>query len=276
MLAALIIVFREVFEAGLIIGIVMAVTRSVPRRGLWIVAGVLAGLFGACVVAAFAGVLGAAFEGSGQEIFNAGVLALAVVMLAWHNVWMARHGRELASEMHAVGSAVARGSESLVALSIVVGLAVLREGSEVVLFLFGVAAGGVETALSIATGAAGGLALGAAVCLLTYFGLVQIPMKHLFTVTSALISLLAAGMASQAVAFLAQANLLTALDGAVWDTSWLLSDSSLLGRTLHTLIGYTANPTGMQLVAYVGTLAAIFGLMRAFRVRTAAQYAPAE
>lgn len=276
MLAALIIVFREVFEAGLIIGIVMAVTRSVPRRGLWIVAGVLAGLFGACVVAAFAGVLGAAFEGSGQEIFNAGVLALAVVMLAWHNVWMARHGRELASEMHAVGSAVARGSESLVALSIVVGLAVLREGSEVVLFLFGVAAGGVETALSIATGAAGGLALGAAVCLLTYFGLVQIPMKHLFTVTSALISLLAAGMASQAVAFLAQANLLTALDGAVWDTSWLLSDSSLLGRTLHTLIGYTTNPTGMQLVAYVGTLAAIFGLMRAFRVRTAAQYAPAE
>lgn len=276
MLAALIIVFREVFEAGLIIGIVMAVTRSVPRRGLWIVAGVLAGLFGACVVAAFAGVLGAAFEGSGQEIFNAGVLALAVVMLAWHNVWMARHGRELASEMHAVGSAVARGAESLVALSIVVGLAVLREGSEVVLFLFGVAAGGVETALSIATGAAGGLALGAAVCLLTYFGLVQIPMKHLFTVTSALISLLAAGMASQAVAFLAQANLLTALDGAVWDTSWLLSDSSLLGRTLHTLIGYTTNPTGMQLVAYVGTLAAIFGLMRVFRVRTAAQYAPAE
>lgn len=46
MLAALIIVFREVFEAGLIIGIVLAVTRSVQHRNRWIVGGVLAGVTG--------------------------------------------------------------------------------------------------------------------------------------------------------------------------------------------------------------------------------------
>ena len=56
-------------------------------------------------------------------------------MLTWHNVWMARHGRELASEVRAVGQAVAEGSKSLFALAVVVGVAVLREGSEVALFL---------------------------------------------------------------------------------------------------------------------------------------------
>ena len=40
MLASLIIVFREVFEAGLIVGIVLAATRGVPRRGTFIAGGV--------------------------------------------------------------------------------------------------------------------------------------------------------------------------------------------------------------------------------------------
>ena len=53
---------------------------------------------------------------------------------------MARHGRELAAELRAAGEAVAAGSKSLAALAVVVAIAVLREGSEVVLFLYGVAA----------------------------------------------------------------------------------------------------------------------------------------
>jgi len=146
MLAALIIVFREVFEAGLIIGIVLAVTRAVAGRGWWISAGVLGGVLGACIVALFTGKLSETFAGAGQELFNAAILGLAVVMLTWHNVWMARHGREMAGEMRAAGEAVAHGSKSLAALAIVVGVAVLREGVEVVLFLYGIAAteGGVE------------------------------------------------------------------------------------------------------------------------------------
>ena len=138
MIAALIIVFREVFEAGLIIGIVLAVTRTVPHRNQWIGGGVLAGVLAACLVAVFAGALSNLFAGMGQELFNAAILAIAVVMLTWHNVWMARHGSELAGELRAAGQAVVEGSKSLLALAVVVGVAVLREGSEVVLFLYGV------------------------------------------------------------------------------------------------------------------------------------------
>jgi len=268
-LPSLLIVFREVFEAGLVIGIVMAVTSSVPGRGLWVAGGVAAGVLGACIVALFTGGLSELFGGSGQELFNAGILGFAVLMLGWHNIWMARHGREIASEMRAAGEAVATGTKSLAALAVVVMIAVLREGSEVVLFLYGVAAAQGGGDLSMVAGGAAGLVLGALVCLLTYLGLITIPARYLFAVTSTLIALLAAGMAAQAIAFLQQANIVTAFDETVWNTSWILSDSSLLGRALHTLIGYVDQPTAMQLIAYAATLAVILVLMRLFAVRPA-------
>jgi high-affinity iron transporter len=261
-LAALVIVFREVFEAGLIIGIVLAVTGSVRHRNRWIGGGVLAGVAAACVVAAFAGALSQLFAGMGQELFNASILSVAVIMLTWHNIWMARHGREMAGEMRAIGQAVAAGTKSLLALAVVVGVAVLREGSEVALFLYGVAASDGGSALSLAIGGIFGLALGAAVCLLTYSGLMRIPPRALFATTTALITLLAAGMAAQAVAFLERANWLTSLDIVVWDSGWLLSQESILGRTMHTLIGYTDQPTEMQLLVYVAVLLLTVLLMR--------------
>ncbi len=262
MLAALIIVFREVFEAGLIVGIVLAVTGSVPHRNRWIGGGVLAGTLAACVVAAFAGALSQLFAGMGQELFNAAILAVAVIMLTWHNVWMARHGKEVAGEMRAVGQAVADGTKSLLALAVVVGVAVLREGSEVALFLYGVAASDGGSALSLAIGGIIGLGLGGAVCLLTYFGLMRIPPRALFATTTALITLLAAGMAAQAVVFLERANWLTRLDTVVWDSGWLLSEKSIAGRAMHTLIGYTDQPTEMQLLVYLGVLVVTVMLMR--------------
>ena len=140
MLGALVIVFREVLEAGLIIGIVMAASRGAPGRGAWIAAGVLAGVVGAGIIALFAGAIADAFEGSGQELLNATVLGAAVLMLMWHNAWMARHSRELTAEMTAVGAAVTAGQRPMTALAVVVSLAVLREGSEVVLFLYGIVA----------------------------------------------------------------------------------------------------------------------------------------
>src|SRR6202795_5254394 len=148
----------------------MAVTAGVPGRGTWILGGVTAGVLGACVVAVFTGGLSELFGGSGQEIFNASILGFAVLMLTWHNVWMARHGREMAAELRAAGEAVVEGSKSLAALGVVVAIAVLREGSEVVLFLYGVAAAQGGASLAVAEGAFSPLILGALVCLAAYCG----------------------------------------------------------------------------------------------------------
>ena len=223
----------------------------------------------------FAGAISQAFEGAGQELFNASVLAIAVIMLMWHNAWMARHGREIAEEMQQVGSAVSEGAKPLTALAIVVGLAVLREGSEVVLFLYGIMAQGTSASALFAGGLLG-IAAGAAFTALTYFGLIAIPSRYIFSVTSWLIALLAAGMAAQSVQFLNNAGAVVTLDRTVWDTSWILSEDSLFGKLLHTLIGYTERPSEMQLVAYVVTLFLMFLLMRLARPTPRPRTAPAE
>ena len=276
MLGALIIVFREVIEAGLIVGIVMAATRGVAGRGRWINIGIGGGILGACVVALFAGAISQAFAGAGQELFNASVLGIAVVMLMWHNAWMARHGREIAIEMRQIGTAVSEGAKPLTALAIVVGLAVLREGAEVVLFLYGIFAQGTSGS-ALLLGGVLGIAAGAAFTGLTYAGLLAIPTRYIFSVTTWLIALLAAGMAAQSVQFLNNAGFAEVLGRTVWDTSWILSEGSLLGRLLHTLIGYTERPTELQLMAYVGTLVAMYLLMRLARYTPPPRvHAPAE
>ena len=262
MLAALLIVFREVIEAGLIVGIVLAATKGVSGRGRWVRYGIITGIAGAAVVAAFAGQLASLFNGSGQEFFNAGILMLAVGMLTWHNVWMAGHGREIARHMKSVGTAVSTGERSLAALAVVVGVAVLREGSEVVLFLYGIASqGGTSNAAMLAGGALGLLA-GAGMSALMYYGLLAIPPGKLFSATSGLITLLAAGMAAQAILFVQQAGYFEVLTRTLWNTSWLLSQDSIAGRLLHTLVGYSDQPNGAQLLVYLVTITIIVGLMR--------------
>lgn len=262
MLASLLIVFREVIEAGLIIGIVLAATQSVAHRGLWVGVGITGGIVAACIVAGFAEQLAGLFQGSGQELFNAGILIIAVLMLAWHNVWMAGHGKQMANEMRQMGAEVSLGQKTLTALAVVVGVAVLREGSEVVLFLYGIAAQGGQSTASLLAGGGLGLMAGAVVSALMYFGLLRIPARRMFSVTSGLITLLAAGMASQAVLFLQQGGYFEFMTATLWDTSWLLPESGIAGRMLHTLVGYTDAPNGAQLVVYVLTLLTIRLLMR--------------
>jgi high-affinity iron transporter len=257
--AIALLVFREVLEAALIVTIVCAATRGVARRGWYVGGGIALGVLGALIMARCAGLLADALSGVGQEVFNAGVLLLAVAMIGWHVVWMASHGRELARDMKAVGSAVQSGSRSLAMLLTVVALAVLREGSEVVLFLYGMVAGGADGVIAgLALGVSGGVAVGFAL----YFGLLRIPLRYFFSATNGLLVLLAAGLASTAARFLVQANLLPALGARAWDLSWLLSNGSLLGKTLGVLIGYDAAPAGIQVLFYGVTLLLLLTGMR--------------
>lgn len=267
MIGALVIVFREILEAGLIIGIVLAATRGVHHRTRWISIGIGGGFLGACGVAVLAGFIGQLFHGFGQEIFNALVLITAVVLLAWHNVWMSTHGREMAADAKALGSDVASGKKQLWALALVVAIAVLREGSEVVLFLFSLAASDHESWQVILSGGVCGLLLGAIATLLLYWGLVAIPVRYFFSVTSALMTLLAGGLAAQACVFLQQAGYVTLGADPVWNTSSILPDASWFGRVLHTLIGYSDEPSGLQLTVYVLTVLSIALLTKAVERR---------
>jgi len=274
MFGSAIIVFREVLEAALVIGIVLAATRGLVGSRAWIAGGMLSGAGLSMVVAGGAESIASAFEGVGQEILNASILGLAVLMLAWHSIWMQKHGAEIARDMKSVGRDVSTGARPLHLLALVVGLAVLREGSEVVLFLYGIAAGGADPRTLLA-GSMLGLAAGVAAGALMYFGLLRIPTHRLFAVTGWLIVLLAAGMAGQAAAFLVQAGLLPGLVDPLWDSSSWLPEQGVIGQLLHVLVGYDDRPSGMQLLVFAATLAGIVTLSRFVnrpgpRMRTAA------
>jgi high-affinity iron transporter len=262
MLAALLIVFREVLEAGLIVGVVLAATEGVARRGRWIAGGVAAGVIGAGLVALFADRISSAFSGSGQDLFNAAVLGAAVVMLSWHVLWMSRHAREMVRDLKAIGAKIVSGESNLLAMATVVAVAVLREGSEVVLFLFGIASSGGSSPAAMLAGGLLGVAGGAGVSWLIYRGLLAIPAGRLFSVTNALVALLAAGMGAQAAAYLVRVGWLPSLGDQLWDTSAILSDGSLLGRALHALVGYSDRPMGAQLAAYLAVLGALLLVTR--------------
>ncbi len=277
MLGAALIVFRESFEAALLIGILAAAMHAVPGRNRWLSLGIGAGLGGAMIVAGLTNIIANAANGSGQELFNAAILGFAVLMLAWHNIWMAAHGADLSRQARQLGADVGSGARALSSVAVLAGLAILREGSETALFLYGIFAGSEMSLQSLAGGALLGLAAGVGVGSAVYAGLLRIPSRRFFGVISTLLLLLAAGLASQMARFLIQADWLPSLATPLWDTSWLLADDSVLGATLRILVGYAAQPSGTQALFYAVTLAGIMlatkWVRRQHRFSTSRKYA---
>jgi high-affinity iron transporter len=266
MISAMIIVFREVLEMALVLGVLLAATRGIGGSRKWIGLGALAGLLGACVVALFMRELEASVSGNGEFIFNAVVLLLAAVLIAWTVIWMSTHGRELSMHMQQVGSSVSEGTAPHTALAVVSLAAVLREGSEAVFFLFGAAQATRDEGWQMLAGGMAGVLLGAVTGLLLYRGLIRLPMKHLFTVIGWLLMLLAAGMAAQAVWYLVVIDALPPLIDSLWNSSAWLPQDSIVGEFLHVLIGYDENPSGMQFLVYVLFLATVAWLYHRSKV----------
>ena len=257
MLSTAIIIFREVLEIAMILGVVLAATRNLPGRLAWIIGGFAGGLFGAAMVAVFAQSISASLSGMGQEFFNAVILFAAAIMIGCTALWMRKHASEMVKHLKQVGHNVTAGTLPHYSLSLIVGLALLREGSEIVLFMYGMALSG-QSHASIITGSATGLLLGALVGVLLYYGLLKIPARHMLRVTSWLLILLVAGLASQGVGYLSAAGYFADYSQPLWNTSWLLSEDSIAGKSLHSLIGYTARPSAAQLATYIATLLGLF------------------
>lgn len=260
MLPAAVVIFRETVEIALIVGIVLAATRGLAGRTAWIAGGFAAGVAGAGLVALFVETISAAAEGMGQEFFNAIILFAAAAVIGWTVLWVNRHAREMTQHLRQVGQEVVAGKLPFYSLSLIIALAVLREGSETVLFIYGMALSG-QSASSIILGGLFGVGLGLGVGVALYYGLLRLSTRYMFRVTTWLLVLLVAGLAAQGVGYLTAAGYFTEWSEPVWDTSWLLSEQSILGLTLHSLIGYTAEPSSIQLVFYGATLALLVFLL---------------
>ncbi|NCT41350.1 MAG: iron permease [Alphaproteobacteria bacterium] len=248
------IVFREIIEVALVIGIVMAATRGLPGRVHLVLAGLGLGVLGSAIIAFFTQSISSAIEGMGQEIFNAVIMFIAVIFISWTVIWMKTHGRELAQNIKAVGADVISGQKSAYVLVGVVALSTLREGAEIALFTYGMSASGAYSLTQVALGGLIGMIGGVCVGAMLYLGLLKASQRHIFTVTSWMLIILAAGMAAQGANFLIAADILPSLTRQVWDTSAIISGHGFFGGTLKVLVGYTPKPSGMELVFCLAVL----------------------
>jgi len=261
MLSIAIIVFREILEISLIIGVLLAATKGLTGRGKLVLGGLVAGIFGSGIVAFFAEVISNAAEGMGQELFNAIVLLSAAILIGWTVIWMRRYGRTLKQHFEEVGGAVISGEKPLYTLAVVVALSVLREGSEIVLFTYGVMVSGVSI-FSVFAGAMAGLISGTAVGVALYYGLLRISPRTLFSVTGWMLILLASGMVSQALGLLQMGDFIPVLLPTIWDSSHILSEQSFIGGVLHVLVGYSARPSIIQVIGYIFTFGVIAVILK--------------
>lgn len=267
MFTAALIVFREVFEIAIIVTVILAATRQVAGRGLCVSLGIAGGVTLVSILACFAPAINNLATQLGQHVFHALVLFTASALIAWSVIWMQKHGREIAMRMKEVSLAVSSGRSPLYMLGVVVGLAVLREGSEIVLFLYGIYSSGEAGLSDLFGGVIIGTWLGVIAGLLMYFGLIRIPVKQLFSVSGWLLAFLSAGMVAKGIGHLVKANILPALVNPLWNTSAILSQKSLPGRFLSIVIGYQDQPAGIQVLFYVLTLALISMTMLPKRVK---------
>ncbi len=258
MWAAAIIVFREVFEIAIIMCVVLAATQQLQNKNKWILLGILGGTAGAILFAFITQFIASMTGEAGKLYFNAGILLVAVMMIGWTVVWMKQHGKMIVHNMKQVSHAVSAGEKPLYALAIIIGLAVLREGSEIVVFIYGLIASDQTNLVSGMLGSLVGLGLGCVFGLCMYYGLLRLSVKYLFQIPSVLLTLIACGMAANAAGKLVNAGLLPAFINSIWNTSAFLPQHSWFGRFLFILIGYQDNPNGMQALFYLLTLASIW------------------
>ena len=153
-----------------------------------------------------------------------------------------------------VGEAVATGTLPYISISIVIVLAILREGAEISLFLSGQYYVGIASGAELAAGSAIGFVAGAFVGILLYLGLIRISTRAFLQITSWLLALVVAGMIVQGIGFLSAAGMFEDLSYTLWDSSWILAEDNLLGKSMKALVGYTAQPSAIQLIAFIATM----------------------
>ncbi len=250
MFQILIVVFREVLEIALIVGILTAVTKGIVNRERYILSGLVFGVIGAIILAFAMDSISAMLDGDGQEIFNGVILICASILISWTVIWMQQHAKSLSGELKNLANSIKTGNKSLISLLVVVTLSVLREGSEIVLFTYGYYLTGISLA-NVALGLVFGLALGATCGFALYFGMLRAFGKYFFKITTWILVFLACTISSQGISFLVNVDLVPAIIDPAWNISHILSQKSTFGAILNAFIGYSDSPSGTQLLVYL-------------------------
>lgn len=252
-----VIIFREVLEIALILAAVISSTEGLAKRNIAIITGCITGAAASSILALTIHKLNTAFDGMGQEYFLATILFTASIMMAWTVLWMRRHASTLKGKIH---QAATHSPLPLITLSVIIAIAILREGFEIILFTYGHIQTNAISWIDIITGSIMGLTAGSLLGYTWYRGMITFAGRHVFTITSILLVFMAAGMASQGLHMLIAADSFHLFTAPLWDSTWLLKDGSMVAKMAKSLFGYQARPTLAEVLMYAIFLIVVFTL----------------
>lgn len=267
------IVWRESVEALLVIGILQAWVsqqHQADRLAKYLWAGVVLGLMLSGLLAVLILFAGETMSGAASEWFQAALALVASLLIVQMVGWMHRHGRTLKHDLqrHADSHLARQGGAGLLLLAM---LAVSREGSETVVFLYGAGAQlrGPQLGL-FAIGGAMGLVLSALTIALLHSSRRFISWQRFFSISEAVLLVLGAALlvsgteriGGQLLALDLPEVMYSLVGDALWDSSALLSDSHGLGGFLAGFAGYRATPSAMTLLVLAGYWLTVGGWLR--------------
>lgn len=254
MINALFIVWRECFEAVLIVGILYSylIRQQNPKRSLTFMwGGVAAGAVLSALIALGVQKAQTELQGAALEYFEAGMLFTAAVLMAQMCIWMKKHARTIKSELEG-GLKEALSTAKLVGVATITAFAIAREGFEIIMFFYGMS---IEASEKGATGSLIGWSLGGvALTAVTWWaynrGLKLFNPKVFFQVTAVFLLVTASSFVLASLRKLIQMDAIPTLKDQIWDTSWLLDERTGFGQIVNTITGYESTPALITVLAY--------------------------
>ncbi|MDE3839832.1 iron permease [Bacillus methanolicus] len=274
---ALLITFREVLEALLIVGIITTYLKRMDHQKytkyVWLGAGLA--VLASVGVAMLFQVVFTGFAAMGSEMYlKIGIMLVSALLLTQMVFWMASHSRDLKGNMEGkMNHFISTGN--IVGMVFHSFLVVLREGVETVFFFAAITGGNIGAAMQ-GWGAITGGVIAAIVSYLFFKGTMRVPLKTFFKVTGVFIILIAAGLIVQAISMMQDLNMIGSVLPHVYDITWFLPEHPIdyqhylrdhgvapvlsgdIGIFLKALFGYSSMPSIEEIIAYVGYLAGIY------------------
>jgi high-affinity iron transporter len=249
MIESFLITGRETLEAALVVGIVLAYLNKTNNKQykktvyIAIATSIAASILAAILFNTVAG----GFEGRAEELFEGITMLLGAALLTTMILWMLKQkhvAKQLEERVHK--QLVKHPFATHTGIFLIVFMAILREGVETVIFLNAINfAGGVNL-----IGGVLGIVAAITIGVLFFYGTAKVNLKKLFSFTSVLLILFAAGLVAHGVHELEEAGVLPSIVEHVYDVNHIVNEKGVVGSFLTGLFGYNGNPSLLEVLVY--------------------------